>query len=331
MRRSSARRSSRDSRACGDQRRSSADRLRRGRLERRRRARPAGRRRRPTSRARSAEATSRWLRASISSMRCARLLRLGGRHLVRRNEAGVEALADIGDVRLRARHALLEHRTRGPRGDDGPERARDLEPQIGLRRRRPRRPPPRLRPAPRARARRCGRRCRSATADRAACGSCSGTSGIEHARQRPAAPGTTNGARDSCACSRPTRRYWAGRRPRARRPTACAAASRARASASRWLASTARACASSSVSRSAGTSCAAASTPGRTRQTHTTSEQSDTDHAWSVSLPDEPGDEHIFERRRDRPHRRIARAASRAGRPLKRSLDRRPTSSSSVT
>jgi hypothetical protein len=62
----------------------------------------------------------------------ARLLRLGGRDVVRRHESVGESLSNVGHVRLRARDTLFQDVHRRPRSDDGPEGSRHLETKIGL-------------------------------------------------------------------------------------------------------------------------------------------------------------------------------------------------------
>ena len=62
-----------------------------------------------------------------------RLLRLGRRHFVGRDQAGVEALTRVADVDAGALQRLLEDGHGGACGDDGPERPRDLQAQIGAR------------------------------------------------------------------------------------------------------------------------------------------------------------------------------------------------------
>ena len=181
--------------------------------------------------------------------------------------------------------------TVAPRGHDGPEGARHLETKIGLgHATRPRRRPRRRR-APPARAHRCGRRCRSATADRGASGSCWERRGTS-TRGRPIALGTMNGshvigARVAGECG--DRR--ADRRTSRTVTVACATDSRARASASRWLASRARACASSSVRRSTVTSCAAALTRPARRAAETDAHEGHCDDYAPSVLPLPPARE----------------------------------------
>ena len=66
----------------------------------------------------------------------ARLLRLDGQHVVRRHEPGVELIAHVAQVRADARRATRRPPAATRRRRRGPERARDLEPQIGAQRRR---------------------------------------------------------------------------------------------------------------------------------------------------------------------------------------------------
>ena len=99
-------------------------------------------------------------------------------------------------------------------GDERPERARDLQPQIGARRRQILSRRARARRAPRVRARRRGRRCRSATAGRAARGSCRARRDRRPAAGCRAARSRTP-RRGWCACSRLQRRRAAvGAAPR---------------------------------------------------------------------------------------------------------------------
>jgi hypothetical protein len=60
-------------------------------------------------------------------------LRFRRRDFIGWHEAGVEPIAGVGNVRLRARGALFEDGRRGAGGDDSPERAGDLELQVGAR------------------------------------------------------------------------------------------------------------------------------------------------------------------------------------------------------
>ena len=93
--------------------------------------------------------------------------------LVRRNQPLIEPrCAGRATCASMLSSDRVEHLLGLARGHERPEGARDLEPQVGARRGEILARRPRARRAPRARARRCGRRCRSATADRAACGSC---------------------------------------------------------------------------------------------------------------------------------------------------------------
>ena len=71
------------------------------------------------------------LRASISCALLARSLRLEARHLVGRDQADVEALARVVQLRVGARDRFLEHAHRLARGRHRPVGAHDLEPQVG--------------------------------------------------------------------------------------------------------------------------------------------------------------------------------------------------------
>ncbi len=164
---SSARRSGRRPCACA------IERIRRGRSMRRRRleggcaARCESRRRCRSAAADRLRRSPRWLAASMASRRCARLLRLGRQHVVRRDEPLLETRAQIADVRVDALERSRDDPLGFRRGHQRPERARDLQAQIGARGGEVLSGGFAARRARRARARRRGRRCRSATAGRA--------------------------------------------------------------------------------------------------------------------------------------------------------------------
>ena len=95
-----------------------------------------------------------------------RFLRLDGEDVVRRNESGGELIAHVLRWASTRVTRFLDDAQRLGRGDQRPVRARDLERQIGARRRDLVAPTRSRRCARLARARRSGRPCRSATAGR---------------------------------------------------------------------------------------------------------------------------------------------------------------------
>ena len=113
-------------------------------------------------------------RACTASIRCRDSCASTVKHVVRRDQPGGELIAHVPEVGADARHRFLHDAQRLGRGDQRPVGARDLERQIAARRgdlvgRRGR-----LDARGALERVERGRRCRSATAGRAACGSCRG-------------------------------------------------------------------------------------------------------------------------------------------------------------
>ena len=193
------------------------------------------------------------LPASISEHLLPRSLRLGRQHLVRRHEPDIEPMPRVARAALRLLERLVEHRTASRAGHERPERADDFEAQIGARRCRCPRPPPRFGRGRRAPGPRSGHRCRSATADRAARGIVVGNVGIDDEERGARLPDAE--FVDVIRARVAARQRDCGVAP-ARRclRRASAASCRAPRFARRWLFASPRAMASSSVSRSGGAS-----------------------------------------------------------------------------